>query len=197
MWTRKILLLVGTALCATALIAPAGASAEALWSENQELLTENANVKLEEGYFEFETMFGGISCNVKGEVTLEPGESGGLTEFAFEVASCETSGVLVECKVTGAEAAGTFPMTIHADTSTSVMFTNVFFIYDLEGMFPCPEHVSINSTKEVFGTPIESQAMEEWFFNGKVTTSLGGAMGKVEGEVQLNPAGVFGIFSKK
>jgi hypothetical protein len=193
---KKILLLVAAALCSMALVAPASASAEAFWAENGELLTENAAVSLEEGYFEFQTMFGGISCNVKGAATLEPGESGSLTEFEFEVASCETSGVLKECKVTQADAVG-LPMTIHADTSTSVMFTNVFFVYELEGKFPCPEDVSINSSKKVFGTPLNSQAMEEWIFTGEVTTSLGGVAGKVEGEVQLNPAGVYGILSKK
>jgi hypothetical protein len=193
---KKILLLAVAALCATALVAPASASAEAFWLEKQEVLTENAAVGLEEGYFDFQTMFGGISCNVKGAATLEPGESGSLTEFAFEVASCETTGALKECKVTEAEAVG-LPMTIHADTSTSVMFTNVFFVYDLEGALPCPEHVSINSSEKVFGTPLNSLKMEEWFFNGEVSTSLGGAPGKVEGEVQLNPAGVFGIFSEK
>lgn len=191
---KKIMLLALMALCAGALAAPATASAEAFWTEEGFFLEENAEIELN-GNFEFETALGGIDCEVNGMATLEPGESGKLTAFTLKAATCEGFGLLEACEVTETEAAG-LPMTIHADTTTAIQVTNVFFIYEVEGM-GCPvEAVSINSPKEVFFTPANAEEMKILSVGGVVTTSLGGMQGESAGELIVNPGATYGIWSE-
>lgn len=192
---KKILLLAMAALCAVAVAVPSAASAEAFWIDEEGFpLEENAEVALN-GSFGFITQAGGIECGVTAAAILEPGESGTLTELGLE--NCEGNGVLAAPCTTKNVKVGGLPMTIHADTSTAIQITNVFFTYELDGGTCKGKDVSINSTDEVFAVPSipEEFYLEVLDFGGGVATSLL-TPGLVYGGVVVFPGAAYGIWSE-
>jgi hypothetical protein len=184
------------AIVAAAFVVPASASALE-WKEEGKALTKDATVTFEgEISTQFEGGIGGISCGVKGSLTLEAGKSTAkVSSLAGSEKGCQGTGALSTCK----------PISI------TIIFTEKPISVDVEFSLP-PLHVTggleidfkLNKcgsfaqttvlTTDMRGTPDNNKAMSLINLSGTGTTSnenIGGFT--LKGVWNLAPAKKYGF----
>jgi len=67
------------------------------WTKEGKALTSPAELGIS-GWVAFESLGMGIVCEAEGSVTLEPGNTGGVTETSVNAEGCEGFGMLEECE---------------------------------------------------------------------------------------------------
>jgi hypothetical protein len=132
MTAKKTLLLAMVALAAAALAIPASASA-GNWKDNGVQLKAGEHATL--GFsgkieMEYKNAANILSCNASLTLTAEGGETGTITKFDLETASCSGTGIFAKCTVK-ADKTGT-PLVVHT-TATGFEVTKAEANIEYEG----------------------------------------------------------------
>lgn len=158
-------------MACSALLFPAAAQAElSNWQHSGVDITGEVTIPLEGGF----SYSGGTSCpGLASSLTLQPGSTGSVTEYAIEEpAECEVTGTLksLGCTALGSLTAESLPWTAH-NTSSHIRITETKTLFHYTGGAFCPKTVTVEG--EMTATPDDAEAIKVLTLGGTLSSSLG------------------------
>lgn len=181
---RMVLLLSCTALAATALVAPASASATE-WLKNGESLKGSEKIELD-GWLERSSVLYSIGCAFEAEATLFEGSKGEITSFKFIPQECAATGQLKEC-VPNSKSFANAPWDIEAKSPEEVIVNEVGFAWFFNP--GCPKGAGWGWAGDLVMYPDSSEA----FSSFEIDDASGQTVLQPHGNASVSPAGVYGI----
>lgn len=149
MTVKKILLFATVALAAAALAVPASASA-GKWKDKGVFLNAGEHATLAfsgKVELEYKNATNVLTCNASLTLTAEGGETGTITKFDLETASCSGVGIFAKCTVSK-DKFSTLPLVVHT-TAVGFEITKPELNIEYAG---CPLESSVQSFPSVLAT---------------------------------------------